>query len=122
MAKIGIHVGEDFPAEEVATPDHEESICRDREEWRRRHDEWHRRARDFRDDVHRAARRRFGDHSFLAHNMFVLRVLFAVAIAVVLIALLPRMLILGAALAAFAFAVVARHRFHHHFDAPNGEI
>ena len=122
MPRVGIHVGEDFPAEDVTSPEHDEGTCSSSEERRRRHEEWHRRARGFRDDVRHAARRHFGDHAFLAHNVIVLRVLLAIAVAALLIALLPHMLVLGAALMAIAFVAFRRHSLHHHIDMPNGEF
>lgn len=117
MSKVGVNVGAEFPAEEVQQPEKQED--RDREEWRRRHEEWHARARAFKEDVRRAARKHFGEHSFLLHNMFMLRVLVAVLALALLIALLPHMLLLGIVLTASAFIAFQRHRFHHHYrDVP----
>lgn len=123
MSKVAINVGDEFPAEEVNPPESDchDHICSDREEWHRRHAEWHAKASAFRDNVHRAAHRHFDGDSFLAQNMFMLRALVAVLAVVLLIALLPHMLLLGILLTVIAFVLFQRHRFHgHHYDTPRG--
>lgn len=126
MPKVGINVGEDFPAEEVNQHGSDSGeTCAEHEAWHHLHDEWHRRARAFGDDMHRAAHRHFGTHDFTLHNMFVLRAVLAAALFVLVIALLPHMFILGVLLAVAAFVFFRRHRFHHHHgysDASRGDV
>jgi hypothetical protein len=114
MSKLGINVGDDFPAEEVAEPEHgPEDRCRDREEWRAR-------AQAFKDDVRQAARKHFGEHSFTAHNAFVLRVLLAVSLLALALAVLPHVLLLALLVVGIVFFTAHRGHFHHHghYDAP----
>jgi hypothetical protein len=114
MAKVGINVGEDFPAEEPA-PDValQDDICRDHEEWRAK-------ARAFKDDVRKAARKHFGEHSFTMHNAFMLRALLGVAVIALTLALLPHVLLLAVLLAGIVFFMAHRGHFHHHdhYEAP----
>jgi hypothetical protein len=109
MTKLGINVGEDFPAEEVAQPERgsEEHICRDHEELRAR-------ARAFKDDVHQAARKHFGEHTFTAHNAFVLRALLAVSLLALALAVLPHLLLLTLLVVGIVFFMAHRGHFHHH--------
>ena len=119
MSKIGIAVGEDFPASEAASPDpgREEARCPDSEEWHRRHEEWHARAKGFREDVRHAAHRHFGE--FTGHNAFVMRALLGVALIALAFAILPHMLLLALFLLGVIFFLTHRGDFHHHHsDAP----
>jgi len=127
MGKIGVNVGEDFPAEDVSKRDDQsgersehEHDC-DHEEWRRRRDEHRARARAFRDDIRRAAHKHFGRHPYTAHNVFVLRVLLGVSVLALLTALIPHLVLLGMLLTCAAFFAMALARHHHHYDVPHGD-
>jgi Flp pilus assembly protein TadB len=113
MAKVGINVGEDFPAEEPAPRGPEDDICRDHEEWREK-------ARAFRDDVRRAARKHFGDEHYSMHNGFLLRVLLGVALIALALAVVPHVVLLVLLIAGIVFFMAHRGHFHHHdhYDTP----
>ena len=119
MGKVGINVGEDFPAEEVAPAERgpEDDVCRDREEWRKR-------ARAFKDDVRGAARRHFGEHSFAARKSVLLRAVLAVALVALVLAVLPHVLIVAMLLLGIVYFLAHRGHFHHYdqFQMPHGDI
>jgi hypothetical protein len=117
MSKIGINVGEDFPAEEVAQSERgpDDHVCGDREEWRAR-------SRAFKEDVRGAARRHFGDLSFTSHNGFMLRALFGLVLLVLALALLPHVLLLAILVIGIALFMLKRGHFHHHhYETPRND-
>ncbi len=118
MPKVGINVGEDFPAEDVAPPEREpdDDFCREHEKWRAK-------ARALKDDVHRAARKHFGTHTFTIYNTFVLRALLAVALVALVLAILPHVFLLAMLVLGIVFFVAHHGRFHHndYYDAPHGD-
>ena len=89
----------------------------DREE---RHAEWHARKRGFRDDVRRSFHEHFGDHPFDMHHHGYGRVLIAVALLALAIALLPHVFLFVALVLAVVFFVAHRGGFyyHHHHTMP----
>jgi hypothetical protein len=119
MGKVGINVGEEFPAEEVAPSEHapEGDRCRDREGRRDK-------ARGFREHMRRAAHKHFGGHSFTVRNGTMLRVLFAVALAALLFAALPHMLIVAMLVLGIVFFIAHRGHLHHYdqFQTPHGDV
>jgi hypothetical protein len=119
MGKIGINVGEDFPAEEVVPPQRgrDDDICRDREEWRAK-------GRAFKEDIRRAAHKHFGEHSFAAHNGFVLRIVLAVALAALALVVVPHVVLLAMVVLGIVFFMAHRGHFHHHdyYETPRGDV
>lgn len=126
MGKIDVGVGEDFPMEDrpEGGPENagsDDERCRkwrdDREE---RHAEWHARKRGFRDDVRRSFHEHFGDHPFDMHHHGYGRVLIAVALLALAIALLPHVFLFVALVLAVVFFVAHRGGFyyHHHHTMP----
>jgi Flp pilus assembly protein TadB len=119
MGKVGINVGEEFPAEEVAPSEHapENDRCRNREGRRDK-------ARGFREHMRRAVHKHFGGHSFTAHNGTILRVLFAVAIIALLLAVLPHMLVVAMLVLGAVLLIARRGHFHHYdqFQMPHGDV
>ena len=127
MGKVGVNVGEDFPAEEVNRPEGEPDEDRgdrdcDHDEWHRRRDERRARARAFHNDIRRAVHKHFGHHSYTAHNAHMLRVLLGVSALVLLVALIPHLVLLGILLACVAVFALALARHHDHgYGAPHGD-
>jgi hypothetical protein len=119
MGKLGINVGEDFPAEEVAPPERApgDDTCRDREEWLAK-------ARAFKEDVRRAAQKHFGEHSFTAHHAFMLRIVLAVALAALALSVVPHVLLLALAVLGIGLFMARHGHFHHHdyYETPRGDI
>jgi hypothetical protein len=119
MTKLGINVGEDFPAEEVPQPERgsEGHVSCDHEELRAR-------ARAFKDDVRQAARKHFGEHSFTAHNAFVLPAVLAVSLLALSLAVLPHVLLLALPVVGIVFFMAHRGHFHRHdyYDTPHNGV
>jgi len=119
MGKVGINVGEDFPAEEVTQSEQapNDENCRDRDEWRAK-------ARAFKEDVRRAARKHFGERSDTARNETMLRVLLAVSLAALALAVVPHALLLAMAVLGIVFFMAHRGHFHHHdyYETPRGDV
>jgi hypothetical protein len=123
MGKIDVGVGEDFPIEdrpdngpEDAGPEGER--CRRRggrsAEDEARRSEWRARKRAFREDVRASFYKHFGDHPFDMHRHGYGRVLIAVALLALAIALLPHVFLFVALVLAVVFFVAYRGGFYYH--------
>jgi len=126
MGKIDVGVGEDFPIEDrpesgpegvESEDDHGGRRRQSHEEREARHAEWHARKRGFRDDVRRSFHEHFGDHPFDRHHYGVARVLIAVALLALAIAILPHVFLFVALVLAVVFFVAHRGGFYHYHRA-----
>ncbi|MGD0191740.1 MAG: hypothetical protein ABSD74_13450 [Rhizomicrobium sp.] len=113
MAKVGVNVGEDFPAEEPAPRAPEDDICRDNDAWREK-------ARAFREDVRAAARKHFGDEYSSVHKSFMLRILLGASLIALALVALPHVVLLVLLVAAIVLFMAHRGHFHRHdhYEAP----
>jgi hypothetical protein len=123
MGKIDVGVGEDFPIDDGKPAENgaagaERDRCGRRggrsEEDQVRHAEWHARKRGFRDDVRRSFHEHFGDHPFSMHNGHVMRVVIAVALLALAIAILPHVFLFVALVLAIVFFVAHRGGLYHY--------
>jgi hypothetical protein len=120
MSKIDVGVGEDFPINDgqgVGEAGSDGERCgrpgESREERDTRRAEWRSRKRGFRDDVRRSFHQHFGDHPFDMHHGGLLRVLIAVALLALAIAILPHLFLLMALVLAVVFFAAHRGGFYH---------
>jgi hypothetical protein len=125
MGKIDVGVGEDFPIDDGKPAENgpeDAGSGRDRcgrrggrsAEDEARHAEWHARKRGFRDDVRESFHRHFGDHPFDMHHHGYGRVLIAVALLALAIAILPHAFLFVALVLAVVFFVAHRGGFYHY--------
>jgi hypothetical protein len=130
MGKIDVGVGEDFPIDDgkpaengpaengpqAAGPDGDRCGRRGSgsPEDQARHAEWHAKRRAFKNDVRRSFRENFGDHAFDWHHHGFGRVLIAVALLALAIAILPHVFLFVALVLAVVFFVAYRGGFYYH--------
>ncbi len=124
MGKIDVGVGEDFPIEERPEQGPEgagsdDERCRKaRAEHDARRSEWRARKRAFRDDVRQSFHKHFGDQPFDRHHYGVMRVLIAVALLALAIAILPHVFWLIALVLTIVFFAAYRGGFYYHHTMP----
>jgi hypothetical protein len=146
MGKLDVGVGDEFPVDEPAPPSPEdtEAVNAAREEWRRQKEEWHRRKQAWREerdawkqdmrmrgqafkaDIRHSFHERFGDQPyarvFRMRGGFGSRLLVALALVALTIALLPFLFMFGFLILAavlFFVAVTRGHRSDYPPPRPN---
>lgn len=132
MGKIDVGVGEDFPINDGKPAENgPESAERDRCASQRgrsaedaaRHAEWRARRRAFKDDVRESFHKHFGEHPFDMHHRGFGRVLIAVALLALAIAILPHVFLFVALVLAVVFFVAYRGGFYHyHHTMPRHDV
>jgi hypothetical protein len=120
MGKIDVGVGQDFPVEDGKQPDNtagsDDERCRRAREERggAGRSEWRARKRAFREDVRASFHKHFGDHAFDMHHHGFGRVLIAVALVALAVAILPHVFLFVALVLAIVFYVAHRGGFYHY--------